>query len=155
MRLVLVLALFWVPVAGADLYRWVDPDSGSVKFSSYPPPWYGDPAKARRAPKVVVIPSGRAAPAPPATPAGLPADAAVPPASVPGSLEAQRRALLQRVPALASQATTESGAQALAKHIESFKGVSDEIDRLDPSGAAARKSELQDLVRKSLPRIPQ
>ena len=26
--------------AHADLYRWVDPQSGSVKFSSAPPPWF-------------------------------------------------------------------------------------------------------------------
>ena len=26
--------------AHADLYRWVDPESGSVKFSSTPPPWF-------------------------------------------------------------------------------------------------------------------
>lgn len=48
--------------AAADLYRWVDPESGSVKFSSYPPLWYGDPAKERRAPKVEVIPERSRAP---------------------------------------------------------------------------------------------
>ena len=48
--------------AAADLYRWVDPETGSVKFSSYPPPWYGDPAKERRAPKVEVIPERSSAP---------------------------------------------------------------------------------------------
>jgi hypothetical protein len=48
--------------AAADLYRWVDPDTGSIKFSNYPPPWYGDPAKERRAPKVEVIPDRSSAP---------------------------------------------------------------------------------------------
>lgn len=48
--------------AAADLYRWVDPETGSVKFSSYPPPWYGDPAKERRAPNVEVIPDRSLAP---------------------------------------------------------------------------------------------
>jgi hypothetical protein len=48
--------------AAADLYRWVDPETGSIKFSSYPPPWYGDPAKERRAPKVEVIPERGSAP---------------------------------------------------------------------------------------------
>jgi hypothetical protein len=58
MRLVIVIAMLaWVAPAAADLYRWVDPETGSVKFSSYPPPWYGDEAKERRAPKVEVIPS--------------------------------------------------------------------------------------------------
>ena len=54
-----VLLFTWANPAAADLYRWVDPETGSVKFSSYPPPWYGDAAKARRAPKVEVIPSVR------------------------------------------------------------------------------------------------
>jgi hypothetical protein len=45
----------WTDRAVADLYRWVDPETGSVKFSSYPPPWYGDEAKQRNAPKVEVI----------------------------------------------------------------------------------------------------
>jgi hypothetical protein len=48
--------------AAADLYRWVDPDTGSIKFSNYPPPWFGDPAKERRAPKVEVIPERSSAP---------------------------------------------------------------------------------------------
>jgi len=48
--------------AAADLYRWVDPESGSIKFSNYPPPWYGDPAAERRAPKVEVIPERSSAP---------------------------------------------------------------------------------------------
>lgn len=48
--------------AAADLYRWVDPETGSIKFSSYPPPWYGDPAKERRAPKIEVIPERSSAP---------------------------------------------------------------------------------------------
>jgi hypothetical protein len=48
--------------AAADLYRWVDPETGSIKFSSYPPPWHGDPAKERRAPKVEVIPERSSAP---------------------------------------------------------------------------------------------
>ena len=62
MRLALFLLLAAIAIpAGADLYRWVDPDTGSVKFSSYPPPWFGDAAKERRAPRVEVIPSARPA----------------------------------------------------------------------------------------------
>ena len=68
MRSILLLAMLgWAGAAAADLYRWVDPESGSVKLSSYPPPWYGDPAKERRAPKVELIPSRRNATATPAT----------------------------------------------------------------------------------------
>ena len=51
----LIAAFLWAAPAAADLYRWVDPETGSVKFSSYPPPWYGDEARERRAPKVEVI----------------------------------------------------------------------------------------------------
>ena len=50
-----MLLCLWANPAAADLYRWVDPETGSVKFSSYPPPWYGDAAQQRRAPRVEVI----------------------------------------------------------------------------------------------------
>lgn len=60
--LIFMLIGGWTAGAAADLYRWVDPDTGSVKFSSYPPPWYGDPAMERRAPKVEVIPERGTAP---------------------------------------------------------------------------------------------
>jgi hypothetical protein len=66
---VAVLLLFRAAPAAADLYRWIDPETGSVKFSSYPPPWYGDPAAERRAPKVEVIPARPEAAARPDLPA--------------------------------------------------------------------------------------
>ena len=34
----LAAALIAAPSAQADLYRWVDPATGSVKLSNYPPP---------------------------------------------------------------------------------------------------------------------
>lgn len=58
-----VLLFAWANPVLADLYRWVDPETGSVKFSSYLPPWFGDAPKERRAPKVEVIPAARSAPA--------------------------------------------------------------------------------------------
>ena len=56
MRVLLLLrrALVALP-AHADLYRWVDPQTGSVKFSSYPPPWFGDQARELHAPATEVI----------------------------------------------------------------------------------------------------
>ena len=56
-KLAFLLAL--LPLAAqADLYRWVDPETGSVKLSNYPPP----PAVAERA---EIVPfRGVAAPAP-------------------------------------------------------------------------------------------
>ena len=68
--LALAVALNAVP-AHADLYRWVERETGAVKFSSSPPPWYGDPEKERGAPAVEVIPY-RGSPAP-AKPAAVPA----------------------------------------------------------------------------------
>ena len=51
MRILLLLATLTAALAPqaahADLYRWVDPQTGSVKFSSYPPPWFGDQARER------------------------------------------------------------------------------------------------------------
>lgn len=143
---VLVFSL-WAPAAAADLYRWIDPESGSVKFSSSPPPWHGDPAKERRAPKVLVIPAGKAAVPAPAMP-----DDQSQSAGVPGALEAQRKAMLGRIPALAGQAGTPAGAQALAKHLEGFKFLADEIDRLDPAGATARRIELEASIAKGVAR---
>ena len=45
LALALVLLSFCVH---AELYRWIDRASGSVKYSSTPPPWYGDAAKERK-----------------------------------------------------------------------------------------------------------
>ena len=64
---VLLLLLRTGPAA-ADLYRWIDPETGSTKYSSYPPPWYGDEAQQRRAPKVEVIPARSDVVAKPETP---------------------------------------------------------------------------------------
>ena len=78
MRIAVAVAVMaWAGTAGADLYRWVDRDSGSIKYSSYPPPWYGDEAKQRRAPKVEVIPAGRDATAKPDARDVSPQDAAI------------------------------------------------------------------------------
>lgn len=72
MRFLLLLATLAPVQANADLYRWVDPETGSVKLSSYPPPWYGDPEREARSPAVEVI--GSPAPARPvAKPAPKPA----------------------------------------------------------------------------------
>ena len=60
---VAVLMFLWAGSAAADLYRWVDPETGSVKFSNSPPPWFNDAAKQGRAPKVEVIAPARTAPA--------------------------------------------------------------------------------------------
>jgi hypothetical protein len=135
--------------AAADLYRWVDPETGSVKFSSYPPPWYGDPARARRAPKVEHIPAGSDA----AAPAGSDAVAKPEAAGAPREgarrievLELQRKAMLQQLSKLAPQSGAGRGAQELQQELKAYGELSDRIDALDPAGAAARRREMQPVI---------
>ena len=61
----LLAVLLAAPDAQAQLYRWVDPESGSVKLSNAPPPWYRDE---RPGPAVQVIPPPWARPAKPEAP---------------------------------------------------------------------------------------
>ena len=111
--------------AHADLYRWVDPESGSVKLSNTPPPWYergGGPAVERI----------------PFTTPGARQPAADPLAPTPvGLLQARwREALL----AVSSQPTKE-GIQALAL-------LTAELDKADPAGARRRQEEVASILRK-------
>jgi len=87
-----VLLLVRADPAIADLYRWRDPETGSVKFSSYPPPWYGNEQSAPRAPKVEVIPPMKIAPAFAPEP-----DAERAPAAKPGDRSEPRDALFKRL----------------------------------------------------------
>lgn len=138
---ILGLSAAWSSIAQADLYRWVDPETGSVKFSSYPPPWFGDEAKQRRAPKVEVIPAGRDRTAGSET-----ASAAQDDARRRESLETQRKQLMQQL----AKPGTERGPQALQKQLEAYSALSEQMDKLDPAGAALRRSETQGLIEKIL-----
>ncbi len=143
----LAVFLFRAAPAGADLYRWVDPETGSVKFSSYPPPWYDDPAQARRAPKVEHIPAGHDAVAKPGAetkpePAAAPRDGA----RRLEALETRRRAMLQQLSKLPPQSAAGRGSPELQKQLEDYDELSDEIDELDPAGAAARRRETRPLI---------
>src|SRR4029078_494827 len=63
-------------------YRGLPPETGSVKYSSYPPPWYGDEQKEKRAPKVEHIPERKPEPGTPVNlpgPTGLPGGSAAAP----------------------------------------------------------------------------
>ena len=139
MRLAFVFAILLAAAgpAAADLYRWVDPETGSVKFSSYPPPWYGDPEKERRAPKVERIPERKAAPA---------AEPSPPQASALEPLEAQRKRLLQQLSALPGRDDFERAGAGLKQQLEAYQALSAELDRVDPKGAAARRAETQPLM---------
>lgn len=136
----LLLAAF--PVQ-AQLYRWVDPQSGSVKFSNLPPLWHGDPAKEARAPKVEVIPfHGAVAPKPAAASALAPArvsGASTLPA--PGPLEARWRAMQEQLASMSQRSDFDRGGQGLQQHLKAYEAVSAELDRLDPAGAARRRTQ--------------
>ena len=138
MRLFLFLVMVsWATTPAADLYRWVDPETGSVKFSSYPPPWYGNPEKERRAPKVDRIPAGKTEPT----------EKPEPPAA---ALETRRKEMLQSMTLLPSSQDFNRAGSGIKQQMEALQAVSAELDRLDPKGAAARKTQSQPLLDKLL-----
>lgn len=155
-RFLAVVLVAWPAVAAADLYRWVDPETGSVKFSSYPPPWYGDNAKARRAPKVERIPERSPAPAfrdeqAPAADAPAPEGPAAAPAPAPATaaLEARRKALLAEFAALRQREDFERAGPGLRAQFEAYKTVADELDRMDPKGAGQRVAEARPVLERA------
>ena len=124
-----------------------------MKFSSYPPPWFGDAEKEKRAPKVEHIPerkssSGTPVSVPGAT--GLPGGASAP-AGQGASLEAldqQRKRLLLEISSASAQKELQSGGAALKKQIDGFAAVNTEMDRLDPAGSERRRAEAQAVLEK-------
>jgi len=93
LRLAVLAPALAAGTAHADLYRWIDPQSGSVKFSSVPPPWLGDAEREAVSPKVEVI-SSRPKPAATAPAAAAPgaADKAAAQAAVQAAaIAAERR----------------------------------------------------------------
>jgi len=145
---IVVAMLAWAAPAAADLYRWVDPETGSVKFSSYPPPWYGDEAQQRRAPKVEHIPA-RSNPVAPLDPAAdKPRDSRLPEGGV-QALEAQRKAVLQQIAESAARSGPERGA-GMQKQLEAFAELSARLDKVNPEGAAARRAEAEALLQKMI-----
>jgi hypothetical protein len=129
----LIAAIALALPAKAELYRWVDRESGSVKYSNTPPPWYGDPDKERGAPAVEVL-RYRAPGKPPA------ADAASPASRQTASLEARRAELLKFFSALPP--TTDLANPAIREQVQSYLVVSAELDRLDPAGASRRRAQI-------------
>lgn len=135
--------------AAADLYRWVDPETGSVKYSSYPPPWYGDPEKERRNPKVEHLPSGYLT-APPAE--GEEPGKAAPSPGTPtfllNTLDARRKSMLQMLASLPQREDFARSGAGFQQHLLAYQAVASEMDRLDPKGAAARRAEAQPILDK-------
>ena len=147
MRLALLVSLaLAAPPALADLYRWVDPQSGSIKYSNHPPPWHGDPASSARAPKVEVIPPRFSAPPKPAAAPEKPAAAASAPSAESKSdlladLENRWRNLLEDLGSFNNRADFERAGTGLRQHVEAYDAVRAELDRIDPAGAARRRKE--------------
>ena len=154
-----VLLCAWADHAAADLYRWVDPETGSVKFSSYPPPWFNDGAAQRRAPKVEVIPPGR----PAASSEAPPPDAKAPskPLPDPGAklqapasslMEDRRKALLKQIASHSANLAapkTEEGARIfsdLAERVREYNSAEQFLLKVDPRGEGARRAEWNEVV---------
>jgi hypothetical protein len=136
MRLVLMIACLAVLPAHADLYRWVDPQTGSVKFSSYPPPWFGDQALELNAPATEVIAyqaPGAARPAAPVQPSAA--------ASVLAALETRLAGLTQFFSALPSNQDFSRAGTGIQQQLEAYQALRAELDRLDPAGAARRRTQ--------------
>lgn len=126
----LALAALALPVQ-AQLYRWIDPQTGSVKFSSYPPPWQG----VSDAPAVEVI---RYEPPAPPKPAAQPPR---PGGEFVAALEAQWKQLVQFFNGLASKQDFQRAGGGLQQQLEAYQALSAELDRIDPAGAARRRAE--------------
>ena len=118
-----------ISAARADLYRWVDPQTGSVKFSSVPPP--------ESQAGVEVVPyRGNATPAKPAAPAGTSA------APAGAGLELRWRELLAEISA------APPGSPLLQQRAQEFVAVAAELDQRDPAGAERRHAETQAVLQR-------
>lgn len=126
----LALLLFIAAPAHADLYRWIDPESGSVKLSSMPPT---DPSI-----NAEVVPFRNPAAVAPQAPAA--AAKPKPAASPVVALEARWSELLTQLTGVTPQ-DFNRGADGLRQHMEAYEAVGAELDRLDPAGAARRRNE--------------
>ena len=113
--------------AHADLYRWVDRETGSVKFSSVPP--------AESQPGVEVVPyRGPAAPPKPASPSTE-------------ALELRWRELLAEISATPA---APGGSPELQRRMQDFGAVTGELEKLDPAGAPRRRAEAESVLQRLL-----
>jgi hypothetical protein len=141
MRIVLIGVLAAVlaalaPHARAELYRWRDPQTGSVKYSSYPPPWFGDEAREANAPKVEVLGGPQAG----GKDSDKPPDAmAEKIAEVVRFMEQRREQLLARMTIARASAGFEPANPSFQADLQAYRNVTRELDKFDPRGAAARR----------------
>ena len=137
----LVWLLLGLPLlAHADLYRWVDPANGSVKYSSQPP---SDP-------QIQAEVLRYNAPKPPPT---APKPAAVVPSPVPATgvaeLENRWRALAAQIAAIPLQ-ELKTGSERVRQQVQAYEATRAELDRADPAGAARRNAEMAAMMQRSL-----
>lgn len=120
----MAIALLCAPLmARADLYRWVDPQTGSVKYSNFPPA-EGRPSE--------VLPYQAPKPAQKDAQGASAGDSQE-------ALEARRRALLQSM--LDAPADPRDAGAALQRQAQAYQAVTAELDRIDPQGAGRRRAE--------------
>lgn len=141
MRWALLLAL--LPLAAhADLYRWIDPATGSVKFSSQPP---SDPGIE---PSVVRY---NAPPTPKPTPAVQKPAVQNPTVQNPtavADLETRWRALASQLVAMPPQ-EIKAGSDRVRQQAIAVEAARVELDRLDPGGAQRRSTELLSMMQRA------
>ena len=146
-----VLMCLWAGSAAAQLYRWVDPETGSVKFSSYPPPWFNDPAKQPRTPKVEVIVPARSAPAFEPKP-HADGDPAAPPA---GDAPRNDRQALLRLLAQRAAALIASPPEATGKAYADLAEALQQLEKLDrqskPVDAKDEATRLEEKLQIAVP----
>ena len=137
MKYVLMSLLLIGLSAHADLYRWVDRETGSVKFSNTPPPWFGDPQRERSAPAVEIVPYRG-----PGTPPRSAATPEVSPetARLVASLETHWATLVRFFAALPPTTDFRPGT-GMQQQIDAYQAVSAELDRLDPAGTPRRRAQ--------------
>ena len=138
MRALVLALLLYSLCAHADLYRWVDRQSGSVKYSSTPPPWYGDPEKERRSPPVEVIrynaPGAAAKPTPQE-------ESAKTNAATIATMEARWLELTKFFASLPPSTDYARAGEGIRPQIQAYETLSRDLDRLDPAGAERRRAQ--------------
>jgi len=153
-RSLLFTVLVLPGVAQADMYRWVDRETGSVRFSNTPPPWFGDPEKERRSPRVEVIKYRATAEKP--KPAPELEKAAAEARSI-AALEARWLELIRFFASLPPGTDLERAGPNLRQQLETRQALAAELERLDPGGAARRRSQeaaVIESVRRELGQAP-
>jgi hypothetical protein len=132
-----VLLLSIALPAHADLYRWVDPDSGSIKFSNLPPT--DGRANAELMSHRGVAPQAATSAA---TTAAKPKPAAPPPLE---ALQVRWSEVLTQLTGTSSRDLSRGG-ESLRQQMEAYEAVRVELDRLDPAGAARRTNESRSIL---------